>query len=145
VTSIGEVSLIVLPIDVPDVLMADLHPVLDVLVLVTEAHGIPVSNPKMALLVLVKDMDASSVYHCRNVARNNATQVGPLELVRAMGETLYQIEVLDAVPDTVPGAHVLISSVLAGLESVYKVIEDTWFTGETLSEEEVYRRFVQQQ
>ena len=34
--------------------------------------------------------------------------------------------------------------VLEGLDEVYKIIDDSWFHREPLSEEEVYRRFVQQ-
>ena len=41
-------------------------------------------------------------------------------------------------------ALLLTNEILERLDNVYKVIDDSWFHQEALSEEEVYRCFVQQ-
>lgn len=42
-------------------------------------------------------------------------------------------------------ALLLTNQILERLSDVYEVIDDHWFHQEALSEEEVYRRFIQQQ
>ena len=43
------------------------------------------------------------------------------------------------------GAEVLLEGILGILDDLYRAIEEAWFHSETLSEEEVYRQFLQQQ
>ena len=50
----------------------------------------------------------------------------------------------NAPPSTPQEAHTLTSHILDGMRQVYEAIETSWFHQEALSEEEVYRRFVQQ-
>ena len=47
-------------------------------------RGIMVDGSYQALTMLLKDHGTSSVYHSLVTARSNATQVGTLELIRAI-------------------------------------------------------------
>ena len=108
-------------------------------------RGISISHPGDALAMLVRRHEASSIYHSLATARSNATHVGTVELIRALSEAVLTLEDDSALPQTPLDALLLTNQVLERLGVVYKVIDENWFHQEALSEEEVYRRFVQQQ
>ena len=79
-------------------------------------------------------------------ARLSATQVAPVELMRALTEAILEVEnlpisELEEPQQIIDAATVIISRIAdAG-----QVIEDEWFGRESLSDDEIYRRFAQQQ
>ena len=107
-------------------------------------RGIAIDDPGQSLSMLLKDHAASSIYHSLYTARSNATQIGTVELIRAITGVLLTLENDGASADSPDAAGRVTSDILEGLNEVYKVIDDSWFHQEPLSEEEVYRRFVQQ-
>ena len=107
-------------------------------------RGISIDDPDQSLAMLLKDHAASSIYHSLHTARSNATHVGTVELIRAISETVMILERDGSTPDTPLDALLLTNEILERLDAVYKIIDDSWFHQEALSEEEVYRRFVQQ-
>ena len=108
-------------------------------------RGITISDPGDALAMLLRRHGASSIYHSLATARSNATHVGTVELIRVLSQAVLTLEDDTALPQTPLDAVLLTNQVLERLAAVYKVIDDSWFHQEALSEEEVYRRFVQQQ
>ena len=92
----------------------------------------------------MKDHGASSIYHSLHTARSNATHVGTVELIRAISETVMTLEKDGAMPESPLDALLLTNEILERLGDVYRIIDESWFHQEALSEEEVYRRFVQQ-
>ena len=108
-------------------------------------RGISIDDPSQSLVMLLKQHEASSIYHSLATARSNATHVGTVDLIRAMSEAVLTLED-DVMPDTPLNALLLTNEILERLNAVYRIIDDNWFHQEALlSEEEVYRRFVQQQ
>jgi uncharacterized alpha-E superfamily protein len=108
------------------------------------AWGVSAEGQDNAIPAFIKDDPASSIYRSLARARDNANEVGPLELIRAINASLGELELLKALPETPGEVHRLMTNVLTGLQGVYKVIEDRWFHREALSEEEIYRQFVNQ-
>ena len=106
-------------------------------------RGVAVEHPSMALAMLLKDHQASSIYHSIATARSNATHVGTVELIRAISDTLAQLNDETNRLDSPQAAQTMTENVLEALTHVYATIDESWFHQEALSEEEVYRRFVQ--
>ena len=107
-------------------------------------RGIRVEDAGQSLEMLLREHEASSIYHSLHTARSNATHVGTVELIRAISEAVMTLEKDGAMPASPLEALLLTNEVLERLDAVYKIIDDSWFHQEALSEEEVYRRFVQQ-
>ena len=107
-------------------------------------RGVSIEEPPRSLERLLKQHEVSSIYHSLATARGNATHVGSVELIRAMSEAVLTLEDDRAMPQTPLDALLLTNQILERLSAVYRVIDDNWFHQEALSEEEVYRRFVQQ-
>ena len=107
-------------------------------------RGIRVEDAGQSLEMLLKEHEASSIYHSLHTARSNATHVGTVELIRAISEAVMTLERDGAMPATPLDALLFTNEILERMSDVYKVIDDSWFHQEALSEEEVYRRFVQQ-
>ena len=108
-------------------------------------RGIAIEEPNQALGMLLKYHDASSVYHSIATARSNATHVGAVELIRAISNVLLTLEGDSVIPNSPLDALLLTNNMLERLGQVYQVIDDSWFYQEAISEEEVFRRLVQQQ
>ena len=79
-----------------------------------------------------------------STARSNATHVGTVELLRAISGVLSDLEDTTGLANSPEDAQALTGRVLEGLDQVYKIVDESWFHQEPLSEEEVYLRFVQQ-
>ena len=87
----------------------------------------------------------SSALHCLSNARMNATQVAPVELIRVIGAAILDLQEVD--PDslgTVARVIEVTEGIAAHLAEINAAIEDRWFGQESLTEEEVFHRFVQQ-
>ncbi len=122
----------------------DVHALAASLVNAARLRGIHIDEPDHSLSMLLKYHEPSSIYHSMSTARNNATQVGTVELIRAVSSVLLILDGASLPLQSTEEAYSLTNSVLDGLQEVYGVIETNWFHKESLSEEEVYRRFVQQ-
>jgi len=99
-----------------------------------------------ALDGLVWESPSSSILTCLHKARENASQVAPLELIQSINSTILGLEQKKTGnqafnPDSL---HALVTQVLADLKTTFGIIEQTWFRREALGEEEIMRRFVQQ-
>ncbi len=107
-------------------------------------RGIPIDDPTRTLSLLLREHGSSSIYHSVSTARNNATQVGPVELIREISGIIQSLDEATLPVPTPEDARSLTGLVLEGLSGVYDVIEASWFHQEAMSEEEIYLRFVQQ-
>ena len=117
----------------------------DALVPVAQMVGMQAEpKEKLAAQILLHDTTASAL-HCLTNARMNATQVAPVELIRAIAAAILDLQEADASsldsPDQVLAVTEGISNHLAQINAT---IEDQWFNRESLTEEEVFHRFVQQ-
>ena len=108
-------------------------------------RGILIDDSTRTLELLLKQHEVSSIYLSLATARGNATRVGTVERIRAMSEAVLTLEDDSVLPQTPRDTLLLTNLLLERLNSIYKIIDDNWFHQEALSEEEVYRRFVQQQ
>ncbi len=105
-------------------------------------------------IILVDDADpaqeimlrneSSSILQCLRNARSNATQVAPVEVVRAICDVILAYEAVDPASfDSPRQLSEAAAGVMAGLIGVGQSVEDTWFGREALTEEEIYHRFAQ--
>lgn len=108
--------------------------------------GLQLRNPSDAAAELILNNQTSSVLQCLLKARVNATQVAPVEFMRALSDVILDIETMP--PDTLqtPDGVIDISTVAINkVTDAGQIIEDQWFGREALSDEETFRRFAQQQ
>ncbi len=111
---------------------------------VADTLGIALPDPATAAGEILLRHPASAPLQCLVKARMNATQVAPVELMRAIAAVIMDLEELeDAVLSTPQQVRDVTDSIAAGLSNIYQAIEDRWFGRESLSEEEAFRRFVQ--
>ena len=111
---------------------------------VASSWGITLEDNATALTQMVREDPASSIYQTLYKARYNATQVGPLELIKSIAGLMLDIDERAELPETPQDTLTFTSEILEALQGLYVVIENRWFHREALSEEEVYRRFIQQ-
>ena len=103
-------------------------------------------EPEEALAprILLHDTTASAL-HCLTNARMNATQVAPVELIRAIAAAILELQEADASSMETPQQVLAITQSISGhLAQINAAIEDQWFSRESLTEAEVLHRFVQQ-
>ena len=104
-------------------------------------RGVSTAPGESALDALLTRDSGASLRGCLTAARYNATHVAPVEVIRGIGAA---IQTLDDSPSTPEEVASLMADVLARLDELHQSIEDSWFHSEALSEEEVFRRFMQQ-
>ena len=104
-------------------------------------RGVSTAPGESALDALLTRDSGASLRGCLTAARYNATHVAPVEVIRGIGAA---IQTLDDSPSTPEEVASLMANVLARLDELHQSIEDSWFHSEALSEEEVFRRFMQQ-
>ena len=103
-----------------------------------------VDNGTLAGEILL-DNQLSSVLHCLSNARMNAIQVAPVELVRAISAAIMELQDIEPGSLTTPDRVIDVTDSIANnVAHIYEAIEDRWFGRESLTEEEVFHRFVQQ-
>ena len=112
---------------------------------VANTLGITVGEKETLAEEIILNNQTSSVLHCLSGARLNATQVAPVELIRAISDAIMALEQMDA--DSLKSADMVASvtdSIADHIAQIYEEIEHRWFGSESLTEEEVFHRFVQQ-
>ena len=88
----------------------------------------------------------SSVLQSLIKARLSATQVAPVELMRALTEAILEMERLSVEAISTPQQVIdAATAVIGKIAQAGQIIEDEWFGRESLSDEEIYHRFAQQQ
>ncbi len=121
------------------------HEIGTVLEMAASIGGVNVGPGETALDLLLTRDSGASLRGSLVAARFNATHVAPVEVLQALGAA---IEVMDSDGPPVATAEDVISlmdEVLPLLERLHSAIEEAWFHSGPVSEEEVCRRFVQQQ
>ena len=125
---------------------SDTSPGLDeVARMAASVRGLSVEPDESALDALLTRDGGSSLRGCLTAARYNATHVAPVEVIRNIGSAISTLDDLDGSPSSPEEVASLMSDMLILLDQLHKSIEDAWFHSEALSEEEVFRRFMQQQ
>ena len=121
------------------------HDIETVLRMAAGIRGLSVGPQETALDLLLMRDSSASLRGCLVAARFNATHVAPVEMMQVLGEAVEMMEGRGETIDSADGVIALMDSVLPALDRLHSAIEETWFHSGPLSEEEVYRRFVQQQ
>lgn len=118
-------------------LVAGLGPVADFL-------GVALADRSAVAGEILLRHPASSALQCLSQARMNATQVAPVELIRAIAAVILDLEGTDVDSLRSPERVIeLTARIESGIADIYAAIEDRWFGRESLTEEEVFHRFVQ--
>ena len=117
----------------------------EVLAIAAEIRGVTMAQNESALEALLLRDNGASVCACLAAARYNATQVAPLEVIRGIGTVIEWLERHDPPPTTPAELSTLMQRTLELLHDLHAALETAWFHPQVPSEEEVYRRFVQQQ
>ena len=111
---------------------------------IADSLGVALADPDTAAGEILLRHPASAPLQCLVKARMNATQVAPVELMRAIAAVIMELEELeDAALSTPQQVREVTDGIAAGLAAIYQAIEDRWFGRESLTEEEAFRRFVQ--
>ena len=111
---------------------------------IADSLGVALAAPDTAAGEILLRHPASAPLQCLVKARMNATQVAPVELMRAIAAVIMELEELeDAALSTPQQVKEVTDGIAAGLAEIYQAIEDRWFGRESLTEEEAFRRFVQ--
>ena len=116
-----------------------------VLRMAASIRGLSVGPDETALDLLLKRDSGASLRGCLVAARFNATYVAPVEVMQVLGEAIDMLAGGGDFIDSADGVIALMDRVLPALDRLHSAIEESWFHSGPLSEEEVYRRFVQQQ
>ena len=107
-------------------------------------RGVSVSPDESALDALLTGDSGTSLRGCLAAALYNATQVAPVEIIQIIGAAIQTVDEVEDSPSTTEDVATLMQDILALLHELHQSIAAAWFHTEALSEEEVYRRFVQQ-
>ena len=108
--------------------------------------GVSVERREDVAAELLLRNSGSSVLQSLLKARLSATQVAPVELMRALTEAILEVENLPVGEIETPQQIIDVATAVIGrIAGAGQVIEDEWFGREALSDEEIYRRFAQQQ
>ena len=121
------------------------HDIESVLRMAAGIRGLSVGPDETALDLLLTRDSSASLRGCLVAARFNATHVAPVEVMQVLGEAVEMVEGDGEAIDSADGVIALMDRVLPVLDRLHSAIEESWFHSGPLSEEEVYRRFVQQQ
>ena len=116
-----------------------------VLGMAASIRGVNVSPGETALDTLLTRDSGASLRGCLVAARFNATHVAPVEVIRAVSAAIEMMDSAGRPPASSQEVAELMDGLLPALDKLHSAIEEAWFHSAPLSEEEVYRRFVQQQ
>lgn len=120
------------------------HDIESVLGMAANIRGLSVGADETALDLLLTRDSAASLRGCLAAARFNATHVAPVEVMQILGEAVGTVEAEGPAVSTADEVIALMDRLLPTLDRLHSAIEESWFHSGPLSEEEVYRRFVQQ-
>ena len=121
------------------------HDIESVLRMAADIRGLSVGPDETALDLLLMRDSGASLRGCLVAARFNSTHVAPVEVMQVLGEAVEMVDAGGDAIDSADGVIALMDRVLPALDRLHSAIEESWFHSGPLSEEEVYRRFVQQQ
>ena len=107
-------------------------------------RGVSAAPGESALDALMTRDTGASLRGCLTAARYNATHVAPVEVIQSIGAAIRCLDDRDGPPSSAGEVASLMGVILAQLDELHQSIEDSWFHSEALSEEEVFRRFMQQ-
>ena len=124
---------------------ADQHEIETVLRMAASIRGLTVNPDETALDLLLTRDSGASLRGSLVAARFNATHVAPVEVIQVIGAAIELVDAEDLPISTGAEVVALMDRVLPRLDELHSAIEEAWFHSTPLSEEEVYRRFVQQQ
>ena len=116
-----------------------------VLGMAASIRGVSVGPDDTALDMLLTRDSGASLRGCLAAARFNATHVAPVEVIQVIG---LAVELMDSAEQPITTSEQvvgLMDEMLPVLDSLHSSIEEAWFHSGPLSEEEAYRRFLQQQ
>ena len=116
-----------------------------VLGMAASIRGLNIGPDDTALDLLLTQDSGASLKGCLAAARFNATHVAPLEVIRVIGTAIELVDSEGPPISSAEGVIALMDQVLPTLEELHSTVERAWFHSTPLSEEEVYRRLVQQQ
>lgn len=108
-------------------------------------RGLEIGPDETAVDLLLTRDSGASLRGSLVAARFNATQVAPVEVLRALGSAIDTMDSGGWEISTADDVIALMDRLLPILNDLHSTIEGSWFHAAPLSEEEVYRRFVQQQ
>ena len=121
------------------------HDIESVLGMAADIRGVSVEPYETALDLLLMRDGSASLRGCLVAARFNATHVAPVEILQILGEAVEVVEGEGPAISSADDVAGLMNRVLPTLDRLHTAIEQAWFHSTPMSEEEVYRRFVQQQ
>ena len=107
-------------------------------------RGVSISSGESALDALLTRDSSASLRGCLTAARYNATHVAPVEVIQNIGAAIQCLDDLDDSPSNAEEVASLMGAILAQLDELHESIEESWFHSDALSEEDVFRRFMQQ-
>jgi len=114
---------------------------------ISAAWGLNSKNPHEALMMLIWQETSSSISACLKMARENASHIGPIELISSINGIIMELD-----SDKEKGEEMsredlqaLVAKIRDGLKKTFSVIEVVWFRRQPLSEEELIRPYVQQE
>ena len=121
------------------------HDIETVLRMAASIRGLSIGPEETALDLLLMRDSGASLRGCLVAARFNATHVAPVEVMQVIGEAVELVDGGGESVDSADDVKALMDRMLPTLDRLHSAIEESWFHSGPLSEEEVYRRFVQQQ
>ena len=121
------------------------HDIETVLRMAAGIRGLTIDEGETALDLLLTRDSGASLRGCLAAARFNATHVAPVEVMQVLGEAIEMVEGDGPAVSSANEAVALMDHLLPILDRLHSAVEESWFHSGPLSEEEVYRRFVQQQ
>lgn len=117
----------------------------EILAPVASVLGITIEGGESLAGEILLDNQVASALHCLSNARMNATQVAPVELLRAISAAIMELEDVDSGSLASSQRVIDVTDTIARqIAKIHEAIEDRWFGRESLTEEEVFHRFVQQ-
>jgi uncharacterized alpha-E superfamily protein len=111
------------------------------------AWGLGAKNGHEALMMLVWQETSSSISSCLRMARENASHIGPIELISSINENIMKLDSHKEKGEKISREEMqaLVAKIRDGLKKTFEVIEVVWFKRQPLSEEELLRPYVQQE
>jgi uncharacterized alpha-E superfamily protein len=114
---------------------------------VSAAWGLSSKNGHEALMMLIWQETSSSIYSCLKMARENASRIGPIELISSINKTIMELDSHKEKGEKMSREEMqgLVARIRDGLMKTFDVIEMVWFRRQPLSEEELLRPYAQQE
>jgi uncharacterized alpha-E superfamily protein len=114
---------------------------------ISAAWGLGAKNAHEALMMLIWQETSSSISSCLKMARENASHIGPIELITSINETIMKLDSNKEKGEEISRKEmqVLVAKIRDGLNKTFGVIEVVWFKRQPLSEEELLRPYAQQE